>query len=44
MDEGFQEELREVHSVEVVLIMERVDVGENMIIRRYLMRGSTSEV
>ena len=44
MDEGFQEKLREVQSVEVVLIMGGVDVGEDMIIRRYLMRGLTSEV
>ena len=44
MDEGFQEELREVHSVEVVLIMEGVDVGEDMIIRRYLMRGSMADM
>ena len=44
MDEGFQEELREIQSVKVVLIMERVGLGEDMIIRRYLMRGSTAEV
>ena len=44
MDEGFQEELREVQSVKVVLIMGGVGVGEDMIIRRYLMRGSMAEM
>ena len=39
MDKGFKEAFRAVHEGEVILIPYGFDVGEDIILRRYLRRG-----